>query len=63
MFYDYATMTPGPKAHNLSALIDEIGRATRGEDEFANDRERVRRLIFDHPDQRASARLLSELFP
>ena len=63
LLYDYATMTPGPKAHNLNALVDEIGRATRGEDEFASDRERVRRLIFDHADQHATARLLSELFP
>jgi CDP-glycerol glycerophosphotransferase (TagB/SpsB family) len=62
LLYDYATMTPGPKAYNLKELIEEIGRAVRGEDEFGNDRERVRRLVFDYADGRAATRLLSELF-
>jgi CDP-glycerol glycerophosphotransferase len=63
LLFDYSTVTPGPKARDMNALLDEIKKISRGDDAFATEREQIRRLVFDHVDANASKRLLSELFP
>jgi hypothetical protein len=47
----------------MGTLLYEINQLSSGYDEFATERAKVRRLVFDHADANASRRLLAELFP
>lgn len=63
MYFDYASMTPGPKVRTTSELLSAISDALSGADAWKQERERVRNLVFDHTDGNSSDRLLRELFP
>jgi CDP-glycerol glycerophosphotransferase len=62
MYFDYATMTPGPKAHSLAELEQALSGIILGPDAWREERRRVRELVFDHQDGRAAQRLAADLF-
>lgn len=62
MYFDYDAMTPGPKAYNINSLIDNLGRLAQGSDPWAEDRKKIRDLVFLHADGSAAERLLNDLF-
>lgn len=65
LYDDYATVTPGPKAHDaasLDAMVAELlARYDAEAERFRGERERVRARFFEHVDDRASARLFETL--
>jgi CDP-glycerol glycerophosphotransferase len=63
MYFDYYSMTPGPKVQTTSALLGAVSEAISGKDEWKQERERVRNLVFAHTDSNSADRLLRELFP
>jgi CDP-glycerol glycerophosphotransferase len=63
MYFDYDSMTPGPKVQTTSALLGAVSEAISGKDEWKQERERVRNLVFAHTDGNSASRLLHELFP
>lgn len=60
--FDYATMTPGPKVRSQTELQAEV-RAALAKDTWHEERIRVRNLVFDHVDGKATTRLMSYLGP
>lgn len=57
LLFDYADLTPGPKAHTQAALQAAIVDVLdAGRDEYREQRQRVRALAFDEPDAGASGR-------
>ena len=62
MYFDYSEMTPGPKVTTVEALALELAEIASGNDVWKDARERVRSLVFEHTQGRASDRLLDELF-
>jgi CDP-glycerol glycerophosphotransferase (TagB/SpsB family) len=63
MYFDYNSMTPGPKVFDVSSLTIEIRNIRAGVDEWKECRKRVRKLVFQDIDGRAGERLMRELFP
>lgn len=62
LLFDYADMTPGPKAHSFAELCVLLAKATGDEeDEWQSERWRVRSLAFDHVDGNAAQRLWRHL--
>lgn len=54
---DYDEVTPGPVAATFDGLLDALGDAFESPEAHADERERVRRLAFDHADDRAAERV------
>ena len=63
MYFDYAQMTPGPKAMRMEDLVAELEKLARGADAWATERARVRHVVFDDVRPGAGKRLLADLFP
>jgi CDP-glycerol glycerophosphotransferase len=63
MYFDYASMTPGPRARTTRQLGDELLALAAGRDEHRAQRAAVRSLVFTHRDAGAAQRLLRELHP
>lgn len=62
MYFDYSAMTPGPKARSMIELESAMDEAMSKPDPWAEERTRVRRLVFDESKGRAADRLLDEVF-
>ncbi|MDL5361588.1 CDP-glycerol glycerophosphotransferase family protein [Halalkalicoccus sp. NIPERK01] len=56
-YVEYEKVTPGPVAETFDELLAAIELALESPDAYADERERVRRLAFDHPDDRAAQRV------
>lgn len=56
-YFEYEEVTPGPVAETFDELLAAIELALESPDADADERERVRRLAFDHPDDRATERV------
>jgi len=57
MYFDYETITPGPKVRTFGELCREIERFSRGEDEFAAERTRVRTIAIKSEPEKAREKL------
>lgn len=53
MYYEYDHVTPGYKAADFEELLEEFGRLAEGEDQFREERERVRDLFYCKEGQQA----------
>lgn len=49
--FDYDYVTPGPKVFDSDELIDALEKLMRGEDEYAQERERVKRVFYSPENQ------------
>lgn len=56
-YFDYDEITPGPTATTPDELYDAIERCLDGEDEYADRREFVRNLFYEHQDGNAAERV------
>lgn len=63
MYFDYVSMTPGPKAFNTDALCVELARLAGGEDSWKTARREIREKVFSHHDASASDRMIATLRP
>ncbi|MFC7006773.1 CDP-glycerol glycerophosphotransferase family protein [Halalkalicoccus salilacus] len=54
---DYDEVTPGPVAETFEELLDTLEAVRSSPDARADERERVRRMAFDHADGRAAERV------
>jgi CDP-glycerol glycerophosphotransferase (TagB/SpsB family) len=54
---DYDEVTPGPVAGTFDGLLDALDAVVSSPEAYADERERVRRLAFDHVDGRAAERV------
>ncbi|WP_336363081.1 CDP-glycerol glycerophosphotransferase family protein [Halalkalicoccus salilacus] len=54
---DYDEVTPGPVAETFEELLDALEAVRSSPDARADERERVRRMAFDHADGRAAERV------
>ena len=63
MYFDYDSMTPGPKCQTYDHLEDQVKKvlSKKYEDEYAEMREKISQLAHDHKDNQASERILSTL--
>ncbi|MGH8274435.1 MAG: CDP-glycerol glycerophosphotransferase family protein [Gammaproteobacteria bacterium] len=57
LLFGYEDMTPGPKAGKTEDFDSLLFAALRGTDDWAAERDRVKRLVFDHEDGHASRRI------
>ena len=64
MYFDYETMTPGPKCRTYDELEMQIEKLfTNGyQDEYAEMRMNVRVYTHDHQDSLSHRRLFSSIF-
>lgn len=62
LYFEYNEVTPGPKAKTLEELLAAIRDIARGEDEWSEQRKRVRDLVYTHQDGNASKRVLDEFY-
>ncbi|HRQ65524.1 MAG TPA: CDP-glycerol glycerophosphotransferase family protein [Xanthomonadaceae bacterium] len=63
MYFDYASMTPGPKATTIEELARILEAVHTSEDTWEAERRRVRSLVFSHVDGNSGERLAIQLFP
>jgi len=63
LLFDYDSMTPGPKANTFTQLMTLIQTTLDNDrnDTWKMERDRVRRMVFDHPDGHASERIWAAL--
>ncbi|WP_122088544.1 CDP-glycerol glycerophosphotransferase family protein [Halalkalicoccus subterraneus] len=54
---DYDEVTPGPVAETFEELLDALEELFESPEAHTEERERVRRLAFDHADDRAAERV------
>lgn len=60
MYYDYDEVTPGYKAETFGQLLDELDLIFQGEDQWREERRRVRDLFYCAQGQKAVGRKLLE---
>jgi CDP-glycerol glycerophosphotransferase (TagB/SpsB family) len=58
-YFDYATVTPGPKADNWEQLELQLARILQGKDEHRQDRRRVTTLVNQHTTGLSSERVFN----
>jgi len=58
MYFDYEKMTPGPKVTNMSGIRLELNKISSGIDNWRNERNAIRNLVFDHTDNFSGKRLV-----
>jgi CDP-glycerol glycerophosphotransferase len=63
MYFDYGSMTPGPKVRTTGELGSALSALAEGRDDHGAERAAVRSLVFAHQDGGAAGRLLRELGP
>lgn len=57
-YFDYESMTPGPKCYNQEELETEINRFLKeGIDDYGKEREKLRDLAFKYKDGKSSKRI------
>ena len=56
--FDYEAMTPGPKVGTQASMESVLTGLLQGEDAWGEQRERVRKLVFDRTDGSAVERLM-----
>lgn len=56
-YLDYDEVTSGPVAETFDELLDTLDGVLTEPDTDVSERERVRRLAFDHPDDRSAERV------
>jgi len=63
MYFDYESMTPGPKCRTYAELENQIKKSLlAGEpDEYADMRRQIKSYTHDHPDNLSHQRLISSL--
>lgn len=59
--FEYRDMTPGACTRSFDELLAAIQAHVLGSDEYAAQRERVARLVFDHQDANSAKRLIDLL--
>lgn len=57
-YLDYDEVTPGPIAETFDELLDALETVLSSPESHADDRERVRQLVFDHVDDGSAERVL-----
>lgn len=60
-YYDYESLTPGPKAHTWQECVNLIVEAKTGTDNFAHGRHRLRQRFHTYLDGNSSQRMFSAL--
>jgi CDP-glycerol glycerophosphotransferase len=61
LLFDYQASTPGPKVRDQDGLQQAMAALLSGNDPFAQERQKLKRLAFSHHDARAGERLLQAL--
>lgn len=61
LYYEYDSVTPGPRVENMSELIERIKYYLSGKDEFEAERKRVFMEMFDFNDSNSSERLYKKI--
>lgn len=61
LYYEYDSVTPGPRSENIEELMKSIDDYLKGIDHFKSDRKRVRNMMFDYKDGKSSKRLYEKI--
>ena len=61
LYFDYNEFTPGPKAYNLQELFSVIDQVAKGNDQFKEQRAKIRNLTYTYKDGNASQRVFDFL--
>jgi CDP-glycerol glycerophosphotransferase len=61
LYYDYYSITPGPKAKDWNELLDEIEESLRKPEKYLNDIKRVKNLFNKYDDCKNCQRVFNEI--
>lgn len=61
IYYDYDSITPGPKAGNMDELVKALEYILSDNDEFEKKRKNILNMMFDYNDGNSSARLYDKI--
>lgn len=61
LYYEYDSITPGPRAENMEDLIKHLEESISGKDNYEIERRRVLDMMFDYDDGHSSERLYKEI--
>lgn len=61
LYFNYDEFTPGPKAYNFGELLEKMKDALDGNDDYIEQRQKIRDLCFQYKDGNASKRIFELL--
>lgn len=61
LYYEYGSVTPGPKVKNMEELIKQLAYHKSGNDDYEVGRRKILDMMFDYDDGNSSERLYNKI--